>query len=315
MSKPSRALRVHLLLFASAGALFLGLGAPVGFGARAASAAPKDPAGMKAEVQAHLDQAQKILDGILAVKDARTVENSLNPMNDLSLELADAANLASLMENVHPDAEVRGAAEKANQDVQAFVTALSLNRAVYDAVKSVDVSKADAITKRLHERTLRDYRRAGVDKDEATRQKIQALKEELVTLGQEFDRNIREGTRSISLRSVDELAGLPEDYIASHPPDSTGAIVITTRYPDYIPFMTYARNGEARKRLYTEYQNRAYPANRETLGKILAKRYELATTLGYKNWADYVTEDKMIKSASKVSDFVEQLKKAAADRA
>ncbi|HET9233310.1 MAG TPA: M3 family metallopeptidase, partial [Candidatus Eisenbacteria bacterium] len=80
-------------------------------------------------------------------------------------------------------------------------------------------------------------------------------------------------------------------------------------------FMSYAKNGEARKRIYFEYNNRAYPQNKEVLGKILEKRDELAKTLGYRNWAHYVTEDKMVASPEKAAEFLEKLKDAAKVRA
>ena len=317
MSKHMRGLvRLHLVLFASAGTLVLGL--PLGVAGAAPPARfapPKSPAELETRIKGHLDNAQTLLDKLVAVPAPRTVENTLTLMNELSIELSNASDVSSLMENVHPDATLRAAAEKGSQDVQSFATELSLNRKVYDALKAVDVSKADPLTKRLMEHTLRDYRRAGVDKDEATRDKIKKLREELVQLGQDFDRNIREGTRSITLASADELAGLPDDYIASHKPDSTGKIVITTQYPDYIPFMSYAKSGEARKRIYFEYHNRAYPQNKEVLGKILEKRDELARTLGYKNWAHYVTEDKMVASPEKAAEFLEKLKDASKTRA
>jgi len=308
--------RLHLILFASAGTLMVGM--PLGVAGAATAeryVPPKTQEELETQIKGNLANAQTLLDQLVAVPAPHTVENTLTFYNKLSIEISDASDLSSLMENVHPDAKVRTAAEKASQEVQAFATDLSLNRKVYDALKTVDVSKADAVTKRLLEHSLRDYRRSGVDKDEATRTKIKKLREELVQLGQDFDRNIREGTRSITVNSADDLAGLPADYIAAHKPDASGKITITTQYPDYIPFMTYAKNGEARKRLYYEYQNRAYPQNKEVLEKILAKRDELAHTLGYRSWAHYVTEDKMVASAENAADFVEKLNAAARPRA
>jgi HAD superfamily phosphoserine phosphatase-like hydrolase len=55
-----------------------------------------------------------------------------------------------------------------------------LNRAVYDAIAAVDLAAADADTKRLVERTLRDYRRAGVDKDDATRARLKEINHHLL---------------------------------------------------------------------------------------------------------------------------------------
>ena len=307
--------RLHLILFASAGTLIVGLPIVAGATTGASVPPPKTQEELETQIKGNLTRAQTLLDSLIAVPAPHTVENTLTVMNQLSIELSNASDLSSLMENVHPDASVRTAAEKASQEVQAFATDLSLNRKVYDVLKSVDVAKADAVTKRLVEHSLRDYRRAGVDKDDATRTKIKKLREELVQLGQDFERNIREGTRSITLTSADELAGLPADYVAAHKPDASGKITITTQYPDYLPFMTYAKSGEARKRLYYEYQNRAYPQNKEVLDKILAKRNELAQTLGYRSWAHYVTEDKMVTSPENAAEFLEKLNQAAKDRA
>jgi Zn-dependent oligopeptidase len=316
MSNRMRGLvRLHLILFASAGTLVVGL--PIGAAAAPGGlfSPPKTSEDLQTQVKGHLARAQVLLDSLVAVPAPHTVENTLTLMNELSREISNASDISSLMQNVHPEATVRTTAEKASQEVQAFATDLSLNRKVYDALKTVDVAKADAVTKRLLEHTLRDYRRSGVDKDAETRVKIKKLREELVQLGQDFDRNIREGTRSITLKSADELAGLPPDYVAAHKPDGSGKITITTQYPDYIPFMSYAKSGEARKRLYFEYQNRAYPQNKDVLEKILQKRNELAETLGYRNWAHYVTEDKMVASPENAADFLEKLNQAARTRA
>jgi len=62
-----------------------------------------------------------------------------------------------------------------------------------------------------------------------------------------------------------------------------------------------------------EMQNRATPRNLEVLDRMLARRHELATLLGYANWAEYVTEDKMTGSADAARTFVERAQAAAAE--
>src|SRR5918911_1727311 len=114
-----------------------------------------------------LKKAQSALNRMLAVKSKRTVENTLVPYDEVLLYLDAAGQQAGLMEEVHPDKNFRAAAEKIAQEVSAFSTDLSLNRAVYDALAAIDVSRADAETRYYVERTLRDFRLAGVDKDEA----------------------------------------------------------------------------------------------------------------------------------------------------
>src|SRR5262252_4672485 len=68
--------------------------------------------GIAASTKAHLDRAQALLGEILAVKGQHTIANTLEKMNDISIELNGPADWAGLMENVHPDSAARAAAEK-----------------------------------------------------------------------------------------------------------------------------------------------------------------------------------------------------------
>jgi len=306
--------RPRALLIPTAAWLLLGVGL-LPAGTLPATAQPATPTAesLTMEIQAHLDQAQSLLDRVVAVEGPRTVENTLEVLNDLSIALDAAGSKSSLMENVHPDEEVRKAAEKGSQDVQAFVTALSLNREVYDALTAVDLAGADPLTRRMVEESLKDYRRAGVDRDEATRNRIKELKAELVEIGQDFDRNIRDDIRHI-LVDPQELAGVPADFLESHPPDENGKIKVTTQYPDFLPALKYCENAEVRERLYHEFHNRAYPANKEVFARILEKRRELAGLLGFSNWAHYITDDKMVGSPDNVATFLAKLDDAARAR-
>lgn len=259
--------------------------------------------------QQDLASAKNILAKIKSVTGPRTEGNTLEPYNELSIKLDSAFSLAGLMSQVHPEEKVRNEADSCEQEVSRWSTDLSLDKDLYSAFASVDASKLDKQAKRMLTKTLQDFKRSGVDKDDATRAKIKALEEELVLIGQDFGKNIREDVRFIELDSPDDLKGLPQDYIAAHKPGKNGKIKITTDYPDYIPFMMYAENGAKRKELSIKYRNRAYPKNVAVLENMLKKRYELAKMLGYDSYADYVVEDKMIKEPAKVASFIEKVSK------
>jgi thimet oligopeptidase len=231
---------------------------------------------------------------------------ALAAYNNIGILLDDAMATASLTSNVHPDESTRKAAETCEQQGSKFITDLSLNTDLYTLFSSLDTSGLDPLAARLVSKTLEDFKRAGVDKDEPTRARIRTLQEQIVETGQNFGRNIREDVRSVSLTPA-QLAGLPEDYIAAHPPGPDGKVTVTTDYPDYIPFMRYAKDGEARRQLMHASLNRGYPKNIEVLQKLLTLRHELANILGFSTWADFITSDKMIGSAAAVSDFLEKV--------
>lgn len=263
-----------------------------------------------------IQEAQRRLDQFLQLPSSASFEEVVSTFDRIAWPLNGVRGRASLFSAVHPDKSIRDAAEELEQEIVRFYTELSLSRPAYDRLAALDPAKApDAESKRFLEHSLRDFRRSGVDKDEATRQRVRALQQELVEIGQAFDRNIVEDVRRVTIEDgAAALEGLPEDYVRSHPLDERGRVVITTDPPDYIPFITFSESGEARRKLYREYMDRAWPANEELLERMLARRHELAQLLGYPTWADYVTEDKMVRTSSEARAFLERVVELARPR-
>lgn len=235
-----------------------------------------------------------------------TPERVLVPLNAIEKRIADGASFASLMENVHPDSDVRSKASECTTAYSDLATALSLSRAIYEAVSQTDVRGQPDDTQRYHFLTLQGFKLSGVDKDEETRNKIRQLNDELTQLGQTFDRNILEDVRFIEV-APEQLAGMPEDFIDSREITENGKVKISTRYVDSIPVYTYAHSDEVRQMLRQEDRSRAYPQNADVLKQMLEKRHQLARLLGFDNYADLITSDKMIESADNALDFINRI--------
>ncbi len=264
---------------------------------------------LAAWVGARLAEHEEDLARLLAVESPRTPENSLS-LYDAAIEQLNLAGAqAGVLNSVAADKAVRDQAQLEAQRVAVAGSALSLNRAVYDALVAIDLNGASPATRHYLERTLLSYRLAGVDKDQATRDRLQALHERATKLSLEFSRNIQEGAKTIQATG-DELDGLPADYLARHPFDANGSVVISTDPPDMQPVMTFASNAGLRERMFLAYNGRAYPANRQILLDLLATRQEIASTLGFRSWADLATADQMMGSAANVRMFLEKLDEA-----
>ncbi len=265
------------------------------------------PEEVKEEAKRALADARKMMGTLLAEESERTVANTLVPFDDLLLRVLEVSQQGDILFNVHPEEGMRETGDQVHQEAQRFLTELTLNRPLYEAFDAVNAASEDEETQYALFKVLRDFRQAGVDRDEATRAKIQELRDEIVAIGQEFDGNIREDTRSIRLESVEELDGLPEDFVASHPPDEQGTIVVTTDYPDLFPILQYANREDVRRRLTWEHLNRGYPVNMQVLDALLVRRRELADILDYDSYAAYVTEDKMIQTAQAAEEFIDRI--------
>ncbi len=225
-------------------------------------------------------------------------------------ELNRASGVAGLFFQVHPHAGVRERAATMEQELSRFATGLSLDRAVHDRLAALDLAAPEAqsqpVARRLVEHALRDLRRAGVDRDEAVRDRVRVLRAELVQVGQDFARNIAGDVRVVRVPAAD-LSGLPDDWRAAHPPGADGLADVTTDPTDWLPFMKYGRVAAHRRALYLACMSRGAPANLVVLQSMIALRHELATLLGYASWAAYVTEDKMIRTEQAARDFVERV--------
>ena len=261
---------------------------------------------LAAWVGARLAEHEAALARLLAVEGPRSPENSLSLYDAAVEQLNLAGAQAGVLNSVAADKAVRDQAQLEAQRVAVAGSALSLNREVYDALVAIDFNGASPATKHYVERTLLSYRLAGVDKDQATRDHLQALHERATKLSLEFSRNIQEGGKTIEA-TADELDGLPADYLARHPFDANGNVVISTDPPDMQPVMTFASNAALRERMFLAYNTRAYPVNRQVLLDLLATRQEIASILGFRSWADLATADQMMESAANVRTFLQKL--------
>jgi thimet oligopeptidase len=274
-------------------------------------ASKPDVAGFEKIVNDRLTAADTAVAKLTAEKGARTIQNTLAPFDEAVRQINGAIYFSALMEQVHPEANFRDKATGMLRKASAAQTALSLNRDVYQALASLEVSKADAATQYYVKRQLLEFRLAGVDKDDATRAKIKKLQDELTAEQAAFDRNIADDQKKVEVTDIHELDGLPQDYIDRHKPGSDGKIYVSTNYPDALPALKFSKSDEFRRRLYLAFVTRAYPQNKDVLEKMMTTRYEIATTLGYNSWADYNAADKMIRSGVNIADFIQKVEAAA----
>ncbi len=243
-------------------------------------------------------------------QDTRLGAEVLEGWNDVNLALKNAFAVASLMSQVHPDEAVRTRAETAEQEAHRLLTEIGLDRDLFEVLAAVDGSSLGQDAGRVLELSLRDFRRAGVDRDEHVRERLRALAERETELSQQFSKNIRDDVRTVVL-DPERLAGLPVDYVERHPVGEDGRVTITTDYPDYVPFMTFAHDREARADLLRAFLNRAWPQNDPVLVELLRLREEHARLLGYADWPSFDAEVKMIGKGEAIAEFIDRIAEVA----
>jgi thimet oligopeptidase len=252
-----------------------------------------------------LEEAKAEFAALEAQTSDATVENIFGQYENVVETLTSVGDVWYLR-SVHPDSAVRDAATRCSEKQSDFFSQIGLSRPYYNRIASIETSNLDAVERFMVEESLAAFRRSGVDKDEATRQNIRDLKNEITAIGNDFDKNIREDVRSVQVEPS-ELDGLPQDYIDAHPANDLGLVTITTDYPDLYPVMTYAKSDSLRKALRLQARSRGYPANKALLERLIAKRHELARMLGYESYAALSMDSQMIGSPVKAQAFLDSV--------
>ena len=265
------------------------------------------PGELRAAGERALARSRAELDAVLASSAPKTVGTVLEPINALLTRVRDVGSHGSLIFAVHADETTRTAGRELSEASDRFFNQFRLNEKAYAALGAIDLAGEDPGTRFAVEKMLREMRRAGVEKDPATRAHLLELNNEIDRTSNQFGENIANLERAIELDSEAELAGLPPDYRAAHRPGANGRIRITTRYPDALPVTAYAEHADVRRRMLFELMNRAHPENVPVLERILQLRSEFARMLGYPSYAAFAIEDKMMGTPGAAHAFLDRV--------
>ncbi len=249
--------------------------------------------------------ARRLLREIESVPlDQADSETILAAWDGAAIVLEDAFGPISLLNSVHPDREVRDAGDVALVQESSFITELFQNEEFYTRVRRVEPrSIAD---RQLQKDLLENFEDSGIALPPAKRARFKEISERLTELGQEFARNIRDNETKLRFTPA-ECAGLPQAWLDRVPRDAEGNVVVGFDYPDYVPFMMYARDAAARKRYYVANTNRGTPRNLEALDEIVALRKEIADLYEVPSYAHYVTKRRMVENPETVHRFLDEV--------
>jgi thimet oligopeptidase len=248
---------------------------------------------------------------ILAVPSgSRTARNTLFALEAATQAIVDAKSSWTFLKHVSPDEAVRASARHWANELDDRAIALEFDEGLYGAVlefagtaEAAELVGEDA---RLLERVLRDYRRNGFELSPDERRHLRSLFEELNRIGSDFCQAVAEWDDGIEV-DLAGLAGLPTAYIAALP-RSGDRYRVSLKNPERQPFMANAHSAELRRELTERNLRKGGEANIVRLERAIAVRAEIARTLGFDSWVDYVTETEMAGSRAAVADFLDQLR-------
>ncbi len=197
---------------------------------------------------------------------------------------------------------------------------ITLNERLFARIKSVYNNMPDTLTKeqkRLTEETYISFVRSGANLQGEERDIYRHLSKELTLLSLKFQENIIKDTDSFTLlvTNPEDVKGLPTDMIetaakAAEENKESGWL-FTLHRPSYIPFITFCKNRELRKKMYLAYSTIGAKGNehdnRDIVKNIVNSRLEYARLLGYNTYSDYVLAERMAQNTDAVFSMLGKL--------
>jgi oligopeptidase A len=276
--------------------------------------------------QIRAEHVEPAIDELLAVA-ARNLEaatkasDPLRALDDMTEPLDYAVNVVRHLESVATTPELRAAYNAMQPKTSAFYASIPLNDALWQAIKrysqTAEARSLGGAWKRFLAKTIDSFRRHGAELGAADKAKLKELDVALAEATTKFSENVLDATNAWELVVTDEtqLKGLPPQVVAMAKADAEAKRVTGWRFtlqaPSYQAVMTYLDDARIREQAWRAYNSRAAAApfdNRGLIVQILQLRKQKAQLLGFRDFADFVLEDRMAHTGARAQAFLEDLR-------
>ena len=270
-------------------------------------------------------QSEKEIDAITNNPAEATFENTIEALAYSGEQLDRVSSIFFNLNSAETNDEIQKIAQEVSPILTEFSSKISQNEKLFQRIKKVFDEKENLNLneeqKTLLNETYKGFVRNGALLNEEDKKKLEKIDVELSVKSLNFGQNVLAATNAYfkHITNKEDLAGIPEPILAQYAEEAKErgleGYAITLQYPSYIPAMTYADNRNLRQELALANGKKAFDGgefdNQNLIKEIIKLRQQKAELLGYKNFAEYVLEERMAESPKKVFDFLNQLLTAA----
>ncbi|WP_312765380.1 M3 family metallopeptidase [Epilithonimonas sp.] len=265
--------------------------------------------------------SEKEIDEITNNSEKPTFENTIEAMAFSGEQLDRVSNIFFNINSAETNDEIQKIAQEVSPLLTEFSSKISQNEKLFERIKSVydqkDTLSLNEEQQMLLNETYKGFVRSGALLSEEDKKKLEKINMDLSIKSLQFGQNALASTNAYfkHITNKDKLKGIPEAILQQYEEDAKEkgleGYLITLQYPSYLPAMTYAENRELRKELALANGKKSFDDgefdNQNLIKEIVKLRQEKAELLGYKNYADFVLEERMAQSPAKVFEFLNEL--------
>lgn len=272
-----------------------------------------------------IEIARKRVEDIKSNPEEPTFENTILALEHCDEELEKVLSVFYTLLGANSTDEMQEMAQEIGPLTSAFSNDIGLDPVIFQRIDTLwqnrdnlGLSDEEMV---VLEKSWIGFARNGAKLNDADKEKLRKIDEELSKLSPKFSDNARQAAKAFELliTDKDDLAGIPENAVtaakeAAEEKNIANGWLFTLDYPSYIPFITYADNRELREKIWRAFSSRAFGGefdNSDIVKETVKLRNERAKLLGYKSHADYVLERRMAENLDTVQAFLDKLEKAA----
>ena len=267
---------------------------------------------------------KQTIDSLVASVETPTWQNFVEPLEVIDNRFEKVWGPVGHLDAVMNSDEWHKAYTNCLEKVTQYYTENGQNAGLYAKFHAISQSAEykdyNIAQRKVIENALRNFRLSGIALPAGEQAIYKELKQRLSQNTSQFGNHVLKSTQAWSkhIQDSDELAGLPESAMGLlkqlAEQKSLSGWCVTLDFPSYLAVMTHADNRTLRAEVYKAFATRASDQadntefdNSELIDKIRADRHQLATLLGFNNYAEYSLATKMAESTDQVLGFLRDL--------
>ncbi len=271
-------------------------------------------------------EAQKKLQAISSLKaDQMSYANTFGVMENMQDDMDNIYISIIQLGMMVDDASIRKAQEEAALISTSFGSDMIANKALWAALELASqqpwVKDLSPDRKRFMDSVLNQFLDNGAELSPEKQARVKEINKELALLTTQFSKNVLDSTKAWQLVITDpeQLVGMSENWMTTAANAALAKGYGTEEEPQWLVTLSFSSYGELLRQCQVEATRkavwegaitigRAEPFTNEPLVHRIAKlRAELAHTLGFASYVDYITARRMVKNAATAEGFIKEL--------
>lgn len=267
---------------------------------------------------AGIAEAKAAIDSITSNSEAPTFANTILPLDNLSPTLDRVVSVLFALTDANTTNELTAVSEKLMPKYTAFTDEMMMNQALFERVQTL-YNNIDTVNQPLDERraiadAYTQFVRRGALLPADKQAELKEVNGKLTDLYLKYNKNLLNANNAfeIVVEDIAQLSGLPQNTIDNAADKAKelgkeGKWVFTLSAPSRLGILQYADNRDLREKMWKGYTSNATQGendNRPVIKEILKQRAKKAQLLGYKDFASYMTADKMAGTPEAAEDLL-----------